>query len=246
MALAPHPNPKAGVFETMLVTGGQPVELDAHLARLASSLIALFDEKLPAEARALACKRAREFDLGRLRLAVAPGDSEGLLAEAVAAAVDPAIVFPSWERAVELRSVVVEGGLGEHKWVDRTLLEDAGGDVETGMAALLLDGDGTILEASRASVFAVRKGVLLTSPTDGRILPGIARGRAIEICRAEDIDVREVELRLDDLLGADEVFLTGSVRGVEPVRSIDGRALPPPSGTTGRYIASGLRRRWLG
>ena len=65
--------------------------------------------------------------------------------------------------------------------------------------------------------------------------------------------MREEQLSLDDLFAADEVFLTNSVRGVEPVRSIDGREVPSASqpyghsidvASAGAGIASALRRRW--
>jgi branched-subunit amino acid aminotransferase/4-amino-4-deoxychorismate lyase len=244
MALAPHVDPKAGVFETMLVAGGHPVELDAHLARLAASLETLFGEEIPSGTGESVRERADGIELGRLRLTVAPGSDGKLMAEAVAAEVDPALIFPARERAVGLRSLVVEGGLGAHKWADRALLERE--EVkEPGAVPLLLDRDETVLEASRGHVFVARDGGLATPPTDDRILPGIARGRAIEVAGEEGIDVREVELRLDDLLQADEVFLTGSVRGVEPVRSMDEAELSP-AGELSERIAARLRRRWLG
>jgi para-aminobenzoate synthetase/4-amino-4-deoxychorismate lyase len=243
--VADRPDPGKGIFETMLVADGRPVELDAHMGRLAASLDALFSAGPPEGARDLVCGQAGGIGLGRLRLTVAPDDAGALVAGVVAAEVEPRLVFPSPEQAVELRSLVVEGGLGAHKWADRALLEEAEAAGPDGSVPLLLDGDGTVLEASRASVFAAREGVLRTPPTDGRILPGIARRRAIEVAGSEGIEVREVELKLDDLLRADEVFLTGSVRGVEPVGSIDGVALSP-AGQLSERIASGLRRRWLG
>ena len=52
-------------------------------------------------------------------------------------------------------------------------------------------------------------------------------------------------MALADLLDADEVFLTGSVRGIEPVRSLDGVELRA-DGSLAARIASALRDRWLG
>ena len=245
MGHSPHPDPAKGVFETLLVADGHPVELDAHMARLGASLEALFGERAPGEAAELVSERARGIHLGRVRLTVAPDRAGGLATEVVAAEVDPLLVFPSWELAVDLRSLVVEGGLGDHKWADRALLENAEAEAPAGSVSLVLDGDGVVLEASRASVFAVREGRLLTPPVDGRILPGIARKRTMEVAEEEGVEVREAELRLDDLRQADEVFLTGSVRGVEPVRSVDGTGVRRGDGVSER-IAAGLRRRWPG
>ncbi len=233
-----------GVFETMLVVEGRAVEIDAHLARLGASLGELFGDEMPKGARDLVEERARGAKLARLRLAVRPDGAGGLEAEVVTAEVEPELVFPGRERAVELRGLVVEGGLGAHKWVDRGLLEQAEAGAPPGEIPLLLDSDGTVLEASRANVFAVRDGALTTPALDGRILPGIARARTIEVATALGIEVRERDMALADLQDAEEVFLTGSVRGIEPVRSLDGAELRA-DGSLATRIASALRDRWL-
>lgn len=228
----------------MLVVGGRPIELDAHLARLDAGLDALFAARSPRETAELARGRAAGIALGRLRLTVAPEDAH-LAARVIATEIDPALVFPSPERAARLRSLIVEGGLGARKWADRGLLEEAEAAWPEGSIALLLDAGGAVLEASRASVFAALGDVLHTPPSDGRILPGIARERAIEVAGELGIGVDEGELTLDDLFQADEVFLTGSVRGVEPARSVDGVDLSS-TGELSARIATGLRQRWLG
>ena len=161
-----------------------------------------------------------------------------------ASEIEPAIVFPAWERGAALRSVAVEGGLGPHKWADRSTLESAEAP-PAGAIPLLLDGDGSALEASRANVFVIRDGTLTTPPADGRILPGIARARTIEIAGALGIELHERNVSPVDLTDAEEVFLTGSVRGIEPVRSVDGRELGQ-RGDTVSGLAAELRRRWLG
>jgi branched-subunit amino acid aminotransferase/4-amino-4-deoxychorismate lyase len=59
----------------------------------------------------------------------------------------------------------------------------------------------------------------------------------------ELMPVREEPIVLDRLLAADEVFLSGSVRGIEPVRAYDeARAWPP--GTVTPLVADALRRLW--
>jgi uncharacterized protein YaaQ len=93
------------------------------------------------------------------------------------------------------------------KWADRALLEPTG-EAAPGALPLLLDRGDTVLEASRANVFIVRDGGLATPPADGRILPGITRARVIEIAGNAGVEVREVDLALTDLLGAEEAFLT--------------------------------------
>ena len=102
-----------------------------------------------------------------------------------------------------------------------------------------------MLEASRSNVFAVLGGALVTPPLDGRVLPGVARARVIELARAAGISVAEQALTLDELASADEVFLTGGVRGVEPAGSCEGVAEWDFGGITAQ-VAAELQRAWLG
>ena len=108
---------------------------------------------------------------------------------------------------------------------------------------LLFDVGEEVLEAGRGNVFIADGDILKTPAADGRILPGTARAAAIEVARGGGIEVREERLTRDDLFAADEVFLTGSVRGVEPVRSLDGASLAATGGL-GALLATGLRGRF--
>jgi para-aminobenzoate synthetase / 4-amino-4-deoxychorismate lyase len=236
----PLPEPDRGVFETMLVLRGAPVELDAHLARMGASLTELFGLPVPSEAADLVFDAARDTELGRLRLDVSPQDGPGVRV----ADVDEALVFPSFERAVELVAVAVPGGIGAHKWADRRLLEQAEHEAGDGVP-LVVDADGKLLEGSRGSLFLVSGEALFTPPDDGRLLPGITRARVIEIARTDGIDVREEELAFERLLEADEAFLTGAVRGVEPVRAARGVREWDEGELTAR-IAAQVHALWFG
>jgi para-aminobenzoate synthetase/4-amino-4-deoxychorismate lyase len=237
MASFPAPDRTLGLFETLLIAAGEPVELDAHLGRLGGSLATLFDAALPPGLGARVRESAGGTELGRMRVDV---DPEGGAATLASEDVDPATFFPAWEDGAVLRSLPCEGGLGHHKWADRRRLGEVRGDP----VSLLLDRK-EVLEAGRANVFVAHEGVLKTPALDGRILPGIARAGAIAAARDAGIPTVEGRLALEELMAADEVFLTGSVRGVEPARSLDGAPLPP-AGELSRQVAAGLRRRWLG
>lgn len=241
MSAIPHADPGRGVFETMLVLAGRPVELDAHLERLTASLAALYRAPLPKEARGTVLERAGGLQHGKLRITVRPAHRRTEL-NVVAGEIDATTIFPVFKRGVALRSFIVEGGLGNHKWADRRLLERLTGEAAAGELPLLLDTGGTVLEASRGSVFSIREELLITPPADGRILPSIARRQVIEVAAAEGVEVHEARLTLGDLR-ASELFLAGSVRGVEPARLLDGAELRPPSEISER-IVDGLRDRW--
>ncbi len=218
-----RPDPAAGVFETLLVRDGRAVELEPHLVRLAASATALFGATPNGHADLLAA--ARGVSLGRLRVTVTPDRRRDLRV----ATVRPEQVFPT--QPVRLVPLVVPGGLGPHKWADRRLLEAAEETAGAGAVPLLVDEDGSVLEASRANVFACERGSLVTPPADGRILPGVTRARILALAT-----VREEALSLERLPAADEVFLSGSVRGIEPVRG------GPVTGA----LAARLARAWNG
>ena len=233
------------MFETLLVLDGTPVELEAHLARLGDSVRALYGTELPAQAGELVRRRAVGLAPGRLRLTAAPAEDGSVGLTVVTATVDAADVFPSWERSAVLRPFLVEGGLGPHKWADRRELAELESGLAAGELPLLVDAGEEALECSRANVFALDGEVLLTPPADGRILAGVARARVIEEARSRGIEVREEPLTLDRMVSAAEAFLTGSVRGIEPVRAVADSRLHEP-GARARELAAELRATWEG
>jgi para-aminobenzoate synthetase / 4-amino-4-deoxychorismate lyase len=241
---AHRPDPSKGVFETLLVVDGRPVELEAHLARLAAGIAALYGPAAATDPRAQIVERARGIPMGRLRVTLTPDRGGPLAVEIRTAAVDPALVFPGPERAVVAHGVLLEGGLGAHKWADRSLIDAAEARLPADALPLIVDRDGAVLEASRANLFALRAGTLATPPADGRILPGIARRGVIDAAAASGLRISETELTAGDLIAAEEVFLAGSVRGVEPVRAIDGVELACPH-EAGARVGAELRRVWI-
>jgi para-aminobenzoate synthetase/4-amino-4-deoxychorismate lyase len=238
-----RPDRRHGVIETFLVVRERPVELDAHLARLAASVRALYGAE-PPDVRDLLLSRARGGGLGRLRLTVAPLADGGFETYVVAAPVESGDIFPVGELAVSLVTMTVDGGLGEHKWADRAALDRAEALGSATSVPLLVSEEGEVLEASRANVFAIADGRLLTPPLDGRILAGVARARVLEIAAELGIEVSEEPIRVDEMRDLDEVFLTGSVRGVEPVKALDGEDLWI-GGPIASKLAAALRARWL-
>jgi para-aminobenzoate synthetase/4-amino-4-deoxychorismate lyase len=205
----------------------------------------LFGVGLPtAEIEAAAAAVAAGLELGRMLIELAP-DEDGVLTHRVSAApIDPEIFFPSRERGAELRSVVVPGWSGVHKWSDRPWLERTERQVGAGSVPLVVDAEGRVLEAGRANVFAVSGGVLRTPPTDGSILAGTARAALMELAAELGIEVEEEALTLADLRNADEVFLTSSLRGVRPARLLDDEPLGDRGQLSAR-LGEELQRRWL-
>ena len=80
---------------------------------------------------------------------------------------------------------------------------------------ILLDFDGNVTEGPGFNVFAIKDGVLITP--DRGILAGVSRKTVLEI--ADHLGIRAVirPLSVDELLAADEVFLSSSGGGVIPI-----------------------------
>lgn len=91
--------------------------------------------------------------------------------------------------------------------------------------AILLDEEGHVAEAATANIFWVIEDILRTPSLDLPILPGITRQKVLEIAAHLDIRRDEGAFPLSSLLDSTEAFLTNSVRGIIPLRSINGKVL---------------------
>jgi para-aminobenzoate synthetase / 4-amino-4-deoxychorismate lyase len=234
-----RPRPARGVLTSLRVTDGRAPDLDAHLARLAASTRQLYGKTLPPGLRAdLAALLPGKS--GRLRITARPvGGPLQAAAEVVPAGPAP--------QSVALRLTTIPGGLGPHKWADRRLLAARLTALADGLGPddhlLITDGDGQILETDRASVFAVIDGALCTPPADGRILPGVTRAAVLRLAARDGLPVREEPITTARLLAASEVFVTNSVAGLIPARTLDEPAAAWPAGPVARRLRAALARR---
>jgi para-aminobenzoate synthetase/4-amino-4-deoxychorismate lyase len=204
---ADRPDPALGTFETVLVVDGEPQHLEDHLMRLG----------VQAEVPALEGTRRLRLMLasdGRVTWDTAPlpGDppSEGFL-------------LTPW---------LLPGGLGDRKWLDRRLVDSLAARADG--VPLLVDGDGSVLEAAWGNVWAIEGERLVTPPADGRLLPGVTRARLLRLMP----EAEEQEISLDRLRAADGVFLTSALRGAVPAH-LHGGTPPHP-------LVAGLAEALLG
>ena len=91
--MSPPPSPQAsrGLYETLLIVDGAPVELEAHLARLAGSARKLYGTEPPADLAADAETACSGIGLGRLRVEIVPDPSGGFAKTLRAAPIGPAL-----------------------------------------------------------------------------------------------------------------------------------------------------------
>jgi para-aminobenzoate synthetase / 4-amino-4-deoxychorismate lyase len=224
---ADRPDPALGVFETILVRGGAPVDLRAHLARLERSVDALYDTQLPQDLDTEILAVAAASPLQRVRIVAT---RTGVDVQAERLDKEP---FPD---PVVLAPTVLPGGIGAHKWRDRRLLDELAERVDA--VPLIVDLDGDVLEAAYANVFIVEGTHLVTPPLDGRQLPGTVRARVLALHPA-----LEQRLTLDRIAAADELLLASSIRGIHPARLVDGEE---PRFQVGARLRAALREDSLG
>ena len=89
--------------------------------------------------------------------------------------------------------------------------------------ALVADALGNVAETASANIFMVRDGEVLTPISNGTFLAGITRARHISNMQADGIKVREAVLTFKDFEDADEVFLTGNMSKITPVKAVEDR-----------------------
>lgn len=87
--------------------------------------------------------------------------------------------------------------------------------------ALVADVAGNVAESASANAFMVKDGEVFTPIPNGTFLAGITRARHIKNMQADGIKVHETVLSFDDFHDADEVFLSGNMMKVTPVKAFD-------------------------
>jgi 4-amino-4-deoxychorismate lyase len=105
----------------------------------------------------------------------------------------------------------LEQVLARAEWWDADVVE-----------GLLFDQCGNLVSATAANVFAGMGGALLTPPVDACGVAGVMRSALLDALPGVHVKT----ITKEDLMQADEMFLTSSVRGVLPVRLLDEHALP--------------------
>jgi branched-chain amino acid aminotransferase len=228
-----------GVFEVLRLYAGRPFALEEHLARLARSAENL---RLPLDLAAVRADVARlldaaggEPDPGMLRIVLTRGGRRLLLTESLPAHA-PAIRLATVTYApVRLLDGIKSLSYGANMLATRLAQEQDADE------ALLVTPHGRVLEAPTSSIFWVADGVVRTPPLSDHILASITRALAIELSGAE-----QRSCTLDELLAADEAFLTSTTREIQAVASIGGVQIGEDApGPITRDLAARLHERIL-
>lgn len=231
-----------GCFETMKVLGGVPFALTRHLRRLRRSCDGLGLTAPDDDLVRTACKEALAAagpGAGRVRITVTAGRAplgslRGEVAPTLAVLTGPpaeweattAVAVCPWVR--NERSAVA--GLKTTSYAENVVAL-AWAQQRGCSEALFANTRGELCEGSGTNVFVVAGGRLATPPLDAGCLAGVTRELLLEV-----VDADERPIPVEELEVVDEVFLTSSTRDVQPVHSLDGRALDAPGPVTRQAI----------
>lgn len=94
---------------------------------------------------------------------------------------------------------------------------------EAGCEEAVFHKDGLVSECSHSNIHILKDGVLRTAPLSPAILPGITRMHLLSIAQAESIPVNETAFTVEEMMDADEIFITSSTALIRVADSIDGK-----------------------
>ncbi len=87
---------------------------------------------------------------------------------------------------------------------------------------ILLNVEGRLAEGATSNIFLAREGRLRTPPLEAGILQGITRGFVLALARGAGLPAVEEPLGPEEMKGAEEAFITSTLKGILPVRRCDG------------------------
>lgn len=229
-----------GIFETLAVADGKPLLWDRHMRRFFHGAARL-GFKTPAEEllRREAGQVCDGVKRGVLKIILTRGISGRGYAPSMDATptrtvgLMPWLDYPAQHRTDGVSVQFCHNLITRHnvlaglKHLNRLEQILARMELRSDSAeGLMQDETGHVIEGTMTNAFIVSRGVLLTPDLTYSGVEGVMRGLVLERAAALSIDCRITELMREDILGAEEIFLTNCLIGVWPVRQIGSRNYP--------------------
>ncbi|SEP63152.1 D-alanine transaminase [Ectothiorhodospira magna] len=235
-----------GVYEVIPVFGGRPLQLAAHLARLARSLaeVRIHNPHDPSGWESLLATLLEKNPGGDRSLYIQVTRGVARRDHAFPVGVQPT-VFAMVNPIAPQNPAVLEQGVAavvvdDHRWSRCdikaiTLLPNVLARQEAldaGATEAILIRQGLATEGAASNLFVVGDGVIITPPKDRSLLPGITRDLVMELAQDAGLPLMESTIPEQSLQMAEEIWLTSSTREILPVTRLDGRpvgtGLPGP------------------
>ncbi|MBT3184570.1 MAG: hypothetical protein HOI59_07230 [Nitrospina sp.] len=229
-----------GLFETIRVCNGKVFKLDQHIERLLISLPLIFLD-LPMTAEEI--KAVVQETLARnkyknaiIRLTV----TRGINAETfqIDSEIPPTLVVHArphrplpktvYRKGVQITLLTMRAsglpslkrGLKTCNFLANIMVREISTQ-KGSMEGIIVDPDRGVTEGATSNLFIVKEGVLKTPVINNLVLEGITRRAVLEIARDHKIPIEEGSMMPEDVLTADEVFITSSGIDIVPVIRVD-------------------------
>ncbi|MCP8971159.1 aminodeoxychorismate lyase [Ectobacillus ponti] len=241
-----------GVFETFRTYDGHPFLLHDHFERLMAALSALqirlgMTREQMGEIVGMLLE-ANGLQDAYIRFNVSAGSGEvGLQTDAYEQ--PTVIVFvkplpPAGTGMAEKEGILLEQRRntpeGEFRLKSHHYLNSILGKREAGPGlqreGLFLTGEGHVAEGVTSNIFFVKEGVLCTPSLDTGILNGITRELVLALAAKLGIRTEVGLFRPEQLLGAEEIFVTNSVQEIVPLSSVQQISFPGKDGRITRAL----------
>ena len=226
----------AGLFETMRSHNGVVFALTDHLDRLFASADVLsinnpYDREYIAEAINKVL-RANKLTDARLRLTLTNGPMAESEEQRKSTLLITATKFQSYPPEYYKKGVMVVlcpfkqnpidpvSGRKTTSYFSRMIALNLAHQ-KRAAESIWFTLDNRLAEGCISNVFLVKDSVLYTPPINTPVLPGVARKTVCMLALQNSIKLTEKDLTIDDLLGADEIFLTNVIMQVMPIMKVE-------------------------
>lgn len=243
-----------GLFDTALALGGRVAFEETHIARLVASAETLGIPAEPERIRAAMRVVAGQGERLALRTTLTrgsgprglkpPEDPHPTLFATAAPSARSAAFAPLrlWPTGIARNDTSPAARLKTLGYLDAVLAAreaaTAGFD-----EALFCNTRARVACAGTGNLFALFGTTLVTPPLADGVLAGIVRAEVLDLAAGCGLRAEERSLGLPDLLGADAVFLTNSLRLLAPVTAIGDRAFPSAGHEAVASLMAALRAR---
>ncbi len=96
---------------------------------------------------------------------------------------------------------------------------------EDAVEGIMLNPEGWVTEGTTSNIWMVKDGKAKTPALRCGLLPGVTRALVLELASTNGIPVEECEISREELLDAEEAFITSTTKGVVPIRLIGDTAV---------------------
>lgn len=220
-----------GVYDTLRTFSGALYCPERHIQRLFQSMKEMYLTPRWSEEELLKCLQEgidlNSFAETRIRIMVTRGENSFQVVNSQKS--NLIIIFSElkeldseYEVGVEVITCAAERALPAVKTISMAPVMKARGKMEAAGAfeVLLINQQGNVTEGSVTNLFVVKNGLVKTPGEN--ILLGTTRELVLKWL---DQSLQIGNLKLDDLMNADEVFVTNALKGVVPVVKIDGQLI---------------------